>query len=759
MLTDEVLSPDDFKNAKRDIDDIGKSVNQEVVVNPRWGASFKSLPLVSKEWQAKLTQFNINAEKSLSDFQDAINIASAAGAGANGWTDLLVKTWSGNTQSEKNKENISPFDFMAKGDGVADDTQAFVNLEAMYQGRTIDLLGKTYLVNEVSTKNDYINGSFKVGSDLIQVKDKFKSPHLSVNLKGQLNDKSSSLMWSWFLTTTWVAGADANACQNIAFDEKNRVIYGFYESSVYSGSSVLYRIPMDVGMDFNAPIWAADGDTRIGHQGLGLENNSDGATYLWTSKRNNATNSVDPQAGCKVIRFRADNVPTYSTAGGASNEWSGRNGLYFENVQEFQLFPLQNTEQNTNVTLSYDQKYLIAKMSAGANYKIRVFLLDTLVNGGSGDYSKKYINEFLVPLSGAKGITMQDMCSDGQHLYLYGGRSTIANGATLAVQVYDLIGNYVDGFTASDLGLNDSINYVRPDVSSVATISETESINFVTINGKPQLTIHIASGNGGSRPNLVFVVCGAYGNFRGNGYHPAITVGHTQQTGGVDIASQRRKSLRLGMVSDDGKQTQNIVVKASKIVLGNGEDYDGNLQLESIQPLGIPNAQVQGTFAIMRRNASSTAGSRISLARSRNPNQFGSTALLAGDEVGGIWFNADDGEQDYTNSGGLSAATITANVVGTPTAGNVAVSLNFSTRTTDGTFAQRWGISSTGEFIPATSGSNDFGMSTRRIKKGWFQNISLSSLPIYTDNAAATTGGLVAGDVYRTSTGVLMVRY
>lgn len=36
---------------------------------------------------------------------------------------------------------------------------------------------------------------------------------------------------------------------------------------------------------------------------------------------------------------------------------------------------------------------------------------------------------------------------------------------------------------------------------------------------------------------------------------------------------------------------------------------------------------------------------------------------------------------------------------------------------------------------------------------------SATTTPVYADNAAATSGGLLAGDVYRTSTGVLMVRY
>ena len=34
-----------------------------------------------------------------------------------------------------------------------------------------------------------------------------------------------------------------------------------------------------------------------------------------------------------------------------------------------------------------------------------------------------------------------------------------------------------------------------------------------------------------------------------------------------------------------------------------------------------------------------------------------------------------------------------------------------------------------------------------------------ADLPVYTDNAAAISDGLSAGDIYRTSTGVLMVVY
>lgn len=41
---------------------------------------------------------------------------------------------------------------------------------------------------------------------------------------------------------------------------------------------------------------------------------------------------------------------------------------------------------------------------------------------------------------------------------------------------------------------------------------------------------------------------------------------------------------------------------------------------------------------------------------------------------------------------------------------------------------------------------------------GNFNAATLAALPVYADNAAATTGGLAVGDPYKTSAGVLMTR-
>lgn len=78
------ISTQDIVDAKRDIDDIGEAVNESVIVTPRYGAPFKSIPMTVAELQA------------------AIEIAAAAGAGENGWTAQLIVDASGKTQQEIN---------------------------------------------------------------------------------------------------------------------------------------------------------------------------------------------------------------------------------------------------------------------------------------------------------------------------------------------------------------------------------------------------------------------------------------------------------------------------------------------------------------------------------------------------------------------------------------------------------------------------------------------------------------------------------
>ena len=78
------------------------------------------LNLVSEQLTAIINNFNsvsdTKLQSKLIELQNSINAAAAAGAGANGWTDLLVQTQNGRTQAEKNADSVSVKDFGAKGD-------------------------------------------------------------------------------------------------------------------------------------------------------------------------------------------------------------------------------------------------------------------------------------------------------------------------------------------------------------------------------------------------------------------------------------------------------------------------------------------------------------------------------------------------------------------------------------------------------------------------------------------------------------------
>lgn len=62
--------------------------------------------------------------------------------------------------AEKLAKLTSLKDYGAIGDGVVNDTAAFAALEAVVNGSTVNLEGRTYVVDQVPTKNTYINGKF-----------------------------------------------------------------------------------------------------------------------------------------------------------------------------------------------------------------------------------------------------------------------------------------------------------------------------------------------------------------------------------------------------------------------------------------------------------------------------------------------------------------------------------------------------------------------------------------------------------------------
>lgn len=178
--------------------------------------------------------------------------------------------------------------------------------------------------------------------------------------------------------------------------------------------------------------------------------------------------------------------------------------------------------------------------------------------------------------------------------------------------------------------------------------------------------------------------------------------------------------------------------------LGNGEkcriDSSGRLLVGTITARSYsngvftPRLQIEGPATGeaalgIARNVANTGGPVIAFGKSRGAGAGAVTAVIAQDDLGRIQFQGADGAQLQT------AAEIWAVVDGTPATGSVPGRLIFST----------------------TAAGSAAPVERMRIKPTGIVNIV--NTPTYADNTAAKAGGLVAGDIYRTATGQLMIAF
>ena len=215
--------------------------------------------------------------------------------------------------------------------------------------------------------------------------------------------------------------------------------------------------------------------------------------------------------------------------------------------------------------------------------------------------------------------------------------------------------------------------------------------------------------------------------------------GLIQQDGNnLNIVSNGDQEYRVGLGTNNGSGS--IVFKTSTGALSNTErariDSSGRLLVgtstaranyySSVTPGGIQSeAGTQSLF----QNSNNATGPALYLGKSRGATVNSNTVVQADDQLGALVFFGADGTNVWPG------AQITAAVDGTPGTNDMPGRLVFLT-TADGAASptERMRIKSTGI-------------------------VNIANTPTYADNAAATAGGLVAGDIYRTSTGQLMIRY
>jgi hypothetical protein len=129
------------------------------------------------------------------------------------------------------------------------------------------------------------------------------------------------------------------------------------------------------------------------------------------------------------------------------------------------------------------------------------------------------------------------------------------------------------------------------------------------------------------------------------------------------------------------------------------------------------------------RNTNDSVGAVVSLGKSRGANPGGTTIVQNGDRLGELRFAGADGA-DLASVG----ASIRAKVDGTPGADDLPSRLEFLT-------------TGDGASLPAER---------MRIKSDGV--INYVNCPTYADDTAAGSGGLAAGDIYKTSTGELRIK-
>jgi hypothetical protein len=158
-------------------------------------------------------------------------------------------------------------------------------------------------------------------------------------------------------------------------------------------------------------------------------------------------------------------------------------------------------------------------------------------------------------------------------------------------------------------------------------------------------------------------------------------------------------------------------------------DSSGRLLVGTSSAFGTGAFQVTGGGINLGTYTNNAFSSGIDLIKSRSTTAGQFTIVQSGDELGGIVFRGTDGSAIKT------AATIYGVVDGTPGANDMPGRLTFSV-TADG----------------ASSPTEAMRIKNSRI-------LNFANTPVYADNAAAKTGGLVDGDVYRKSDGTLMIVY
>lgn len=101
-----------------DIDTLAKSATDSITAKSNSAnTTFDSkVAQANTAIDSKVASIDTRANNEIANLQSAINTAAAAGAGANGWADILVQTATGETQQQRNKRTFSILDYFTESE-------------------------------------------------------------------------------------------------------------------------------------------------------------------------------------------------------------------------------------------------------------------------------------------------------------------------------------------------------------------------------------------------------------------------------------------------------------------------------------------------------------------------------------------------------------------------------------------------------------------------------------------------------------------
>jgi hypothetical protein len=195
-----------------------------------------------------------------------------------------------------------------------------------------------------------------------------------------------------------------------------------------------------------------------------------------------------------------------------------------------------------------------------------------------------------------------------------------------------------------------------------------------------------------------------------------------------DSAAGSRIGTRSGNIIFDTNSSESVRVDTNRRLLvgtTSSRSVGGAARLVQIEGTSGTTTNLSIT-----RNSDDNSQPSINFGKSRGTSNTSVAIVSPDDGVGSIIFSGADGVSLVT------AASINAQIDGSPGSTIMPGRLVFSTTST------------TAGAIP-----------TARMTIKNNGTINFSSVATYADNTAAITGGLAVGDVYRTSTGQLMIRF